>query len=185
MKERISAFVDGEVDELERVRILREMSQDSTLRRTWERYHLASAAMRRELDMLVNPGLADQIHERLQHEGEGEGAGSRRRFASRRTLKFAAGAAIAASVAAIAILNLPPVLVPATTSSIAKLAPVPGTAPVTVATDVRQALPEQQRALSEYLMHHGEYAPAAGMNGMLTYVRVVGQDNTKSNASAE
>jgi hypothetical protein len=35
---------------------------------------------------------------------------------------------------------------------------------------------EQQRALSPYLVQHGEFAPTPAMSGMLPYVRVVGHD---------
>jgi hypothetical protein len=46
--------------------------------------------------------------------------------------------------------------------------------------DARQARPEQQNALNPYLMQHGEFTPAAGMNGMLSYVRVVGRHSAIS-----
>src|SRR4030065_2503803 len=105
MKENISALLDGEVDDLERERALRALGTDPALRGAWERYHLASAAIRRELDVLVSPGLADRIHERLQHEVQND---ERRRPLTPRVLKFTAGLAIAASVATLPLLNLPP-----------------------------------------------------------------------------
>lgn len=176
MKEKISALVDGEVSALERERVLRELRQDTALRGMWERYHLASTAMRRELDVVVGPGLADRIHDRLRHEHPDQDRGIGRILASRRTLKLAGGLAIAASVAAVAILNLPPVLSPAATT-LAKHLPVRGDSPKTAVTDARQVLTEQQRVLNPYLVQHGEFTPAAGMNGMISYVRVVGRDS--------
>lgn len=177
MKEHISALLDGEADDLERERALRTLGTDPVLRGTWERYHLASAAIRRELDLMVSPGLADRIHERLQHETQD---GASRRFIAPRVLKFTAGLAIAASVAAVAILNLPPLVSPPALSTAQHAA-----GKSTVA-DARQMPPAQQSALNLYLVRHGEFTPAAGMNGMLSYVRVIGRDSAAmDNANAE
>ena len=91
MKEQISALLDGEGNDLERERVLRALGTDPALRGVWERYHLASAAIRRELEVMVSPGLADRIHERLQHEAQENTA---RRSLSPRVLKFTAGLAL-------------------------------------------------------------------------------------------
>jgi len=177
MKENISALLDGEGNDLERERVLRALGTDPALRGAWERYHLASAAIRRELDIMVSPGLADRIRERLQHETQNNE--NHRTFAPR-VLKFTAGLAIAASVAAVAILNLPPLVSPSVVS-IARHAPDKSTV-----ADARQTPPAQQSALSPYLVQHGEFTPAAGMNGMLSYVRVIGRDSAVTdNANAE
>ena len=178
MKEKISAFLDGEVNDLEHERALRALGNDPELGAVWERYHLAGTAIRRELEIMVSPDLADRIQQRLRDETPGL-TGSRDFFSSRSVLKLGAGLAIAASVAAVAILNLPPVLNPAD-------APLAKRTPGTAVADARQAEPAQQNALNPYLMQHGEFTPAAGMNGMLSYVRVVGRTNTiTDNANAE
>jgi sigma-E factor negative regulatory protein RseA len=177
MKENISALLDGEVNDLERERALRALDSDPSLRATWERYHLASAAIRRELDLVVTPGLTGRIQECLRHETQNE---STRWFFTPRLLKFSAGLAIAASVATVALLNLPP-LIPTSSVPIARLV----TGKSTVA-NARQTPPEQRSALNPYLVQHGEFTPAAGMNGMLSYVRVVGRDSAATeNANAE
>lgn len=176
MKENISALLDGEGTELESERALRALGADAALRATWERYHLASAAIRRELDVVVSPGLAGRIHECLRHETQIEAT---RRFFTPRLLKFSAGLAIAASVATVSLLNLPPPVSPSV--PIARQA----TGKSTVA-DARQTPPEQRSALNPYLVQHGEFTPAAGMNGMLSYVRVVGRDSVATdNANPE
>lgn len=176
MNEQISALLDGEVNDLERERVLRALDQNAGLRGTWERYHVAGTALRRELGMLVSPGLADRIHARLRDEMPARSNSFAQMLASRRLLKIGAGVAIAASVATVAILSLPPVV--PSLSPLARLASTPrgAGAPATVA-DARPTAAEQQRALSPYLVRHGEFAPAAGMNGMLTYVRVVSHDS--------
>ena len=174
MKENISALLDGEGSDLERERALRARGSDPALRGAWERYHLASAAIRRELDVVVSPGLAERIHLRLQHETRHDER--RRRFAPR-ALKYTAGLAIAASVAAVAILNLPPLVSPSAVP-VARHA----TGKNTVA-DARQTPPEQQSALNPYLVQHGEFTPAAGMNGLLSYVRVIGRDSASTDTT--
>ncbi len=179
MKEKISALLDGEANDLEHERALRALGSDPELGAVWERYHLAGTAIRRELEIMVSPDLADRIQERLRNEQPSRAAFSDF-FTPRRALKLGAGFAIAASVAAIAILNLPPILGPDT-------APVASRTPGVAVANAPQAEPAQQNALNPYLMQHGEFTPAAGMNGMLSYVRVVGRNSstTTDKANAE
>lgn len=142
------------------------MHADPELRKTWERYHLVSTAIRRELGVVLPAGLADRVHARLQGE-QPESS-----FRHRPYLKFAAGLAIAASVATIAIFSLSPIQ----NSSRAVLAKAsPGGGSATTVADARRLPDEQQRALGPYLVPHGEFARTTGM---LSYVRVVGYEDT-------
>jgi len=175
MNEELSALVDGESSELERERVLRALRSDPTMRAAWDRYHLVRTAIRRELDVMVGPTVADRVQARLQDEKpEHTGAWSR----TPRLFKAAAGLAIAASVAVVAVLNIAP------------MSSLPGTLaksdtarkPASSVADASPTPSEQQRALNPYLVRHGEVAPAAGMSGMLSHVRVVGYDN---NSTAE
>lgn len=166
MKEQISVLVDGESSSSEREKILRAMHADPELRDTWERYHLVSTAIRRELGVVLRSGLADRVQARLHSESPEPVLRHRPYF------KFAAGLAIAASVATIAIFSLSPVQQPSRTP-LAKASPV-GASRTTVA-DSRQLPDEQQRALGPYLVPHGEFARTTGM---LSYVRVVGYEDT-------
>lgn len=167
MKEEISALVDGETNDIERARTLRTLDKDPALRRVWERYHLARTALRRELDVMASPGLSDRIAERLRNEHvEPVHYG----FLKSGIAKYAAGGAIAATVATVAILTLQPVSTTLSTAS--------NTTPSAGQTRVAEAAPSApnaQQALNPYLVRHGEYAPVAGMNGMISYVRVVGR----------
>ena len=169
MKENISALLDGETNGLEHERTLRALGSDPALCATWQRYHLAGTAIRRELEVMAGPGCSARIQELLRDEAPlrmGRGAFLR----SRQAVKLGAGAAIAAAVAAVAILNLGPTLVPTAT-------PLAKRPAASTLADARQARPEQRNALNPYLMQHGEFTPAAGMNGMLSYVRVVGRNS--------
>lgn len=178
MKEAISALVDGETDDVERQRTLSALRDDPALRAAWERYHLTGSVLRRELDVLVGPGLADRIHQRLAAE-----VPQPPRRAGWRYFRLGAGMAIAATVAAVAIVNLRPVLSPAGLE--AKAVPAAGSAGTQVA-EVKPLPPDKQQALNPYLVQHGEFTPAAGMNGMSSYVRVVGrQDGGTEPSGAE
>lgn len=168
MKEQISVLIDGEADDLERERALRALRADPELLATWERYHLVRTAVRRELDVLASSDLANRIRDRLHREHPDD---SRHRRWSPRMVKYSVGAAIAASVAVVALLNLSPLV---TTSS-------PGlartTAPRTTVAETRPLAPEQQRALNPYLVRHAEFSSASSVSTMSAYARVVGRDN--------
>jgi sigma-E factor negative regulatory protein RseA len=174
MNEELSALVDGESSELERERALRALRNDPAMKATWERYHLVSTAIRRELHMMVSPSVADRVQARLQDEQpERIGVWTR----TPRLFKAAAGLAIAASVAVVAVLNLAPIQ-SSITGPLAKSSPTQK--PASSVADARPTPSEQQRALNPYLVRHGEVAPAAGMSSMLSHVRVVGYDNNSS-----
>jgi sigma-E factor negative regulatory protein RseA len=177
MKEEISALVDGETNDIERARTLRTLDKDPALRQVWERYHLVRTALRRELDVMASPGLSDRIAERLRNEHvEPTHYG----FLKSGIAKYAGGSAIAAAVATIAILTLQPV---STTLSTAGNTSSAGQTRVAEATP---SAPNAQQVLNPYLVRHGEYAPVAGMNGMISYVRVVGRTPTvPENQNAE
>lgn len=175
MKEAISALVDGEANDIERQQALRALGDDPALRGQWERYHLMGAALRRELDVVVRPDLADRIRTQLGAEPAGRAGSGARLF------KLGVGMAIAAGVATVAILNLPPVLSPGITVA---TSPAPGAK--TVVAEVKPLPPEKQQALNPYLVQHGEFTPAAGMNGISSYVRLVGhQPGSAENPNAE
>jgi sigma-E factor negative regulatory protein RseA len=96
--EALSALMDGETDELELRRTLKSLAEDPGQRRKWQRYQLASAAMRRELPpQMVD--LSSRISESLAREQP-------HRPSINRFLQPLGKVAIAASVAAIAVLGV-------------------------------------------------------------------------------
>jgi len=173
MKEQISALVDGEANDIEREQALRALRNDPKLVQTWDCYHLVSTAMRRELDFVVGNGLADRVRSRLEQESP-EKVGL---VLAPRMLKLTAGMAIAASVAAVAILNLSSLTSPAGShlassstgaTAVARSQPLP---------------PEKQRVLNPYLVHHAEFSSALGVNRIGAYARVVGRDSIPAETS--
>ena len=169
MKEQISALIDGEANDLERERVLRALSEDPTLRGSWERYHLTRTVIRRELDYVAPASMCDRIRQTIDKED----MPARRHYLSPVAIKFLAGGAIAATVATVAILQLP-VDRSASPAQFAKSA-TPAASTQTLAAEVRPVLPEQQRALNPYLVQHAEYAQSNSVNGLPGFARVVGR----------
>lgn len=176
MKEKLSALVDSELDELNERRVMAALGQDAGLRSTWQRYHLTRAALRGELDEFAGLDVAGHVTARIAAE-PADAAGMRRR----NTARLAGTLAMAASVAVIAIaavqwFNRPD-------SSPAPLLATVQTAPEKIAgidAARREASPadaERDNALNAFLVEHNEFASSNGLGGMMPYVRVVGYEN--------
>ena len=91
--------------------------------------------------------------------------------------KWGGGLALAASVAALAIFG-------PQWSAVPDPEPLPQVAQRgdfvhtgTTRWDTNE--PEIAKALNVYLVQHNEFVPTSGMNGLISYVRVVGYDNNE------
>jgi sigma-E factor negative regulatory protein RseA len=178
MKEKLSALVDNELDELEERRVFKALADDVALRRTWERYHLVRAALHQDVDVVVAQDAAERLARRI--EAEPSTAVSFRRH---RVTRFIGTLAIAASVAAIAITGVQwvhqPAPVPAPLPALAVNNPAPQNFIRSGTTRWDMKEPEAESALNAYLVEHDEFASTAGLGGMMPYVRVVSYDNDK------
>lgn len=177
MKEKLSALVDNELDELEQRRVLGMLAEDAALRRTWDRYHLVRAALRKELEFVVEPGLAERVAEEIDRTS---GTASPRTF-WRRAALASGTVAIAASVAAVAIIGLQWMRAPivGTQQLVAQSKPAPVQVVRTGAMRWDTTHAEAENALNAYLVEHNEFASHSGFGGMTPYVRVVSYDNEK------
>jgi len=176
LKEKLSALVDNELDELEERRVFTALEGDVALRRTWERYHLVRAALRQDVDVVVVQDAAEQVARRI--EAEPSTAVSFRRH---RTSRFLGTLAIAASVAAIAITGVQWVHqpAPAPLPALAANNPAPQNFIRSGTTRWDMKEPEAENALNAYLVEHDEFASTSGLGGMMPYVRIVSYDNNK------
>ncbi len=176
LKEKLSALVDNELDELEERRVFTALKGDVALRRTWERYHLVRAALHQDVDVVVAQDAAEQVARRI--EAEPSTAVSFRRH---RVTRFLGTLAIAASVAAIAITGVQWIHPPAPAPLPALAANKPASQNIirsgTTRWDMKE--PEAESALNAYLVEHDEFASTSGLGGMMPYVRVVSYDNDK------
>jgi sigma-E factor negative regulatory protein RseA len=61
LAESLSALMDGQVSELELQRMLKATSEDADLRAKWNRYHVAHAALKKDLTQLAPADFASRI----------------------------------------------------------------------------------------------------------------------------
>jgi sigma-E factor negative regulatory protein RseA len=100
-RENLSALVDGEL-EFDQVRfLLRRTEHDAELRLSWSSYHLGRECLRGEFAGLASTDFADRVMAALD-------AGRASRGGTGRWLRWSAGGAIAASVAAVALMVAQP-----------------------------------------------------------------------------
>jgi sigma-E factor negative regulatory protein RseA len=182
MKEQISALMDGELDAKATADLLRSLPADVDLRCSWEHWHLIRASLHQDLDVLAPAGLVAAVADRLQDEPTVL-APRRRQFLPDRSQwsRWISGAAIAASVAAVSVvgmrmLNEIPAIAPAELLA-HNARPVSGS--LMRASDEKWDTPNAKvrNDLNQYLVEHSEFNPAARMNGMMSYVRIVGHDS--------
>lgn len=184
LNEQLSALVDDELDAAEQELLLRRLTGDTGLRDTLARYQAISDALHSNLPHRVDTGFYRRVHEQLEQEAEIHAAPSR----VRTLFRPVAGLALAASVAVVAVLSLQSVRQqdPAAPPAVATAPGVDeyirtGNTPAPVV-----ARRNSTRGLDVYLVNHNEYAVNRGMQGMLPYVRIVGQDmQPDSNEDAE
>ena len=192
--ERLSAFLDGELEDPARDGIVDALYEDPELRRTWERFHLIGDAMRGTGPV---PG-ADAVARNVSTTLAGESVVRLKPRARRSRLHPLAGLAIAAAIAGIAVLGLhrldgggaqPPQIADASRpeSAAAVSAPAaPDRPEVHVASVAERSAgaetsrlqwsgvaPDAEARLNAYLVSHNEYA-GDGVRGVLPYVRIVG-----------
>ena len=106
VREHLSAGIDGELSHEELRFLLRRLDHDVELRRTWTCYHVARDGLRRQLPTLAEPGFASRVMLAIERETVTVAAPVAR---PHRWLRWSAGGAIAAGVAAAALMVSQPV----------------------------------------------------------------------------
>ncbi|HKR77483.1 MAG TPA: sigma-E factor negative regulatory protein [Rhodanobacter sp.] len=101
-REHLSAGIDGELSHEELRFLLRRLDHDGELRRTWVSYHVARDGLRRQLPPLAEAGFVSRVMLAIEQESVVVAA------PRHRWLRWSAGGAIAASVAAAALMITQP-----------------------------------------------------------------------------
>lgn len=173
LNEQLSALVDDELAEAEQALLLGQLARDAGLRDQLARYQVISDALRSNLPHRVDTGFYQRVHTALAQEAEIHTAP----YHVKTLFKPLAGLALAASVAVVAVLSLQSVREQDTGGAPA-IASAPGVNDYIRAENTLPpvALRNSARGLDVYLVNHNEYAVNRGMQGMLPYVRIVGQD---------
>ncbi|HYC48389.1 MAG TPA: sigma-E factor negative regulatory protein [Burkholderiales bacterium] len=158
--DRISALMDGELDEQEAQRVLAGIKSDPELRIRWDEFHLVRDALRAE--PLLSSRFSESLSRRLADEPTVL-APQRRLVGSRRAATYAMSAA--ASVCAVAF--------------VAWVAVGTQTTPESLPVAVKEPAPEPLRSvpsdgrMSEYLLAHERFSPSTALQGLAPYIRTV------------
>ena len=170
LKMQISAFVDGELPENESELLLRRLSQDATLRTQVSQYLRIGRLMRREREVPRMDELRKRIATALGEQPDEVPVAPER--SRRRLLKPAAGVAIAASVAIVALVGLRQAEIPGVGEPSARAAASqPSTERVAGYTEPSPEEALRSRPgdmLTQYYLSHGATSADLGANGILT-----------------
>jgi sigma-E factor negative regulatory protein RseA len=177
LHEQISALVDDELNEAEQTLLIKRLEGDVTLRHSLLRYQLISDSLQNHLPRKINPDFHVGVQLALQDDPDIQAGPAR----LARLFKPVAGLAIAASVAVVAVFSLQSVRqeIPTATPTVAtapladELAP-DDVKPLLASTPAHPSGGAQ--GLDLYLVNHNEYAVNRGMQGLLPYVHLVGQE---------
>lgn len=158
-KERLSAFMDGEAADAS---VIESLRQHDDTRSTWASYHLIRDVMTQH----YVPGaqdLAGRVSAALQNEPTV--LAPKRWYKPKQLLRHASGAAIAATIATVAI------LVVRQSPELPQDTPNFAVGPITQQPVRLTAAVENK--LSGYIVSHNEYSASTRMKGMLPYTRIV------------
>ncbi|HEY6644885.1 sigma-E factor negative regulatory protein [Povalibacter sp.] len=181
VKEQLSACLDGELPETELDLLLRQVQRDVQVLQSLDRYSLISEALRGPAPVAVSRGFADRIAAAIEAEPFARTAVQRpSQAAFMRWMRPAAGIAIAAGVAAVAVIALQPVATDspqlalvADNSAVSESAPS-YTVPTNVATRDNGFIPAAR--LTNYVVAHSEYSSPLGRRTVLSGVLSDDQD---------
>ena len=164
--ERVSAFMDGEIDESEVTGQVRRMKEDPQLRAAWGTYHLIGDTLRGE-KIGLSQDFTGKLGARLAEEPTILAPRSRtplqasaRRFA----LPVAASLGGVALVAWLAVFNNP--FAPQK-ENLALNPPAPS------GVQTRLAANPASGEVNDYLLAHQQFSPSTTMQGVASYVRTV------------
>jgi len=189
MRESLSAVMDGEANELELERVLRNIGSDTDLRAAWCRYNAARGCMSGERQAHLEIDISQRVRASLE-----AGSAAARQGLRQRLLRPVASFAVAATVAATAVIGgqqfarlgaedsgagepAVAVSVPWTYGT------VPGAVPTyanhgineapTLQYTTRTAYRELARQrMGKYLQQHAEHAALNSPQGLIPFARV-------------
>jgi sigma-E factor negative regulatory protein RseA len=163
--DKISALMDGELDEHQAREHLARLKHDRELLSCWHTYHLIGDAMRGER------ALSQAFEERLTARLAGEPTVlAPRRSTAKRVTAYALSAAASLSAVALvgwmAFFNSPLTPQP----ELAKASPTP---PSAAAPSTQLANFPSDGQMNEYLIAHQEFSPSTAIQGLAPYIRSV------------
>ncbi len=164
LSEQVSALMDDECTEHELKLAVRQLARDTTLASKWERYHLISDVLKGDTPTVFNADFAQRMRKLV--DAEQPLATTHPPRQSRSWRRPALGLAVAASVAAMAVLVVQPLIdqTPAD-NLIAQQAEPPDTQGTSLEDDIAARM-------NAYMANHNSLASMNGVHGVLPYVRI-------------
>lgn len=165
--DKISALIDGELDEHQVEQVFSHIKQQDLLRECWDTFHLIGDTLRG--DCRLSPHFGRRIVERLALEPT---VLAPHRSIAKRVTTYALSAA--ASLSAVALvawvafssnpLNAPQEIAKAQIHATPQLASIPS-----------------QGNMNEYLLAHQEFSPSTAIQGVVPYIRSVSDSQPLQN----
>ncbi|NIP19086.1 MAG: hypothetical protein GWM87_13715 [Xanthomonadales bacterium] len=185
--EHLSSLMDGELSRETGLFMTRRLSSDGELCGTWQRYHLIRDCIRQPGGRSTFLDFTACVRSALEQEETGRGSA----WAGRSWLRPAAGFAVAASVALMAIVAIGPdagsgnpVTDPANrTASQSFDSPNPLTA-VPISPQPVSFNASDSRRLNSYLLRHNQLARSAGRQGFVSFVPMIATETDEQGQAA-
>lgn len=161
MKENLSAWMDGELEDQQVRQLPQQLKHDAKLRGNWDCYHLIGDALRG----VQGPDLCAKICARL--DAEPTVLAPRRRSTVEEVRWFALSAA--ASIGAVGFVGW--MVLSGVQQDSVQIAAMP-------AVEVKQVAVPAGEVANDYLLAHQRYSPSNAMQGVAPYVRTVSEERS-------
>ena len=161
--------MDGEISREASRFLVRRLGADRELSATWARYHVVRDCLRNQHEGFVRADFCA----RVRREIEKEGAAPARRRLSAAWLKPLAGAAIAASVALVAVMAVDPGKAPglqAPAETADSRAAQPFNSPQGIPANIVSSQAVSNQNMNPYLLRHYQAAGSAGGRGFVGFM---------------
>jgi len=161
MKENLSAWMDGELEDQQVRQLPQQLKRDAELRGIWDCYHLIGDALRG----VQGPDLCAKICARL--DAEPTVLAPQRRGTAEKLRWIALSAA--ASIAAVAFVGW--MALSGVQQDSVQIAAMP-------AAEAKQVAVPAGEVANDYLLAHQRYSPSNAMQGVAPYVRTVSEERS-------
>ncbi len=173
MKNKISALMDGELDNVDIADTIAQIKKTEELRNEWATYHLIGDTLRQSVVVPID--IASNVSMRLAAEPTVLAPRSPTKHKSR-VFALSVAASMMTAVAAVVWMSMQTMdrpLEPITEKSVLQAAVQ--TEPTVISASV--LAPAQ---INDYLLAHGEFSPRTAMHGAVPYIRTVADSDKRS-----
>ena len=172
MKDRISALMDGELDDGSAAAAIDALARDREALSAWRTYHLISDAVGKGTHALgrsrvLSDGFSDRVAAALAREPTVLAPARRRPAEPRRWVALAAGVA---AVSLVGWLGFAPQPTP-----VAPMAQAPRVVSQQEAKESKPVVVPLPSGTNDYLLAHQAFSPRVSLQGMAPYVRTVSE----------